>query len=148
MRSVIRSLICFKSFADCERLISFIKTPGLLAWATSKSCSEITPFTTDLLVPSNVTHKWVTLCFNISNWASAKETFSITVTTGEDMILSIVSVIGKRPVATLAHISVCVTTPIGILSSQIIMLLIKLLVIVCATSFITSFIVEVNGDLL
>jgi hypothetical protein len=57
------------------------------------------------------------IIFNISNCASASETFSGTVTTGVDMILFTATVIGKRPVAILEDISVSVTIH-GTLASQ------------------------------
>jgi hypothetical protein len=58
------------------------------------------------------------IIFNISNCASASETFSGTVTTGVDMILFTATVIGKRPVAILEDISVSVTIPMGTLALQ------------------------------
>ena len=47
MISVNLALTCCKSVESLARFISFIKTPGLLAWATIRSCSEITPLISD-----------------------------------------------------------------------------------------------------
>ena len=148
IKSVNFSLTNFNSLGDSERLISLINTPGLLAWATIKSCSEMTPLTSDLSEPSVVTQRWLTLCFSNNNWASATDTFSGTVITGADMILSIATVIGKRPLAILVLKSVSVTMPTGQFWSIMIALSIRFSVMSCATSLTAVLAVTFSGILL